>query len=282
MLGVVMSGWRAGLACSGGLALLMAGFWLGRTTATPQGIIAPPVMDADAEGLRAELTGARERGRELAAQVAWLQAQLARIGQDAASADEATAAAEAAAGEAPESDTAPGEQPEPRESWFDARELRDLGLPETEVARLQSLFNEYEMERVELLHQAEREGWADKRRLWDEMVQFQVGLREEIGDEDYDLMLYATGRKNRVVMGELLDDSPAERYGFEAGDVVVGYDGQKVYHGRELRRATAQGERGDWVTVDVLREGEFVRVRAQRGPLGVKLRPARILPEALW
>jgi hypothetical protein len=67
MLGVVMSGWRAGLACSGGLALLMAGFWLGRTTATPQGIIAPPVMDADAEGLRAELTGARERGRELAA-----------------------------------------------------------------------------------------------------------------------------------------------------------------------------------------------------------------------
>lgn len=277
-----MSGWRAGLVCTAGLALLVAGFWLGRTTATPQGVVAPPVMGANAEALRTELAGARERGRELAAQLAWLQAQIARIGQDEPSANEAASSVESAAGDAAETGTAPEQQPEPRESWFDARELRNLGLPETEVARLQRLFNEYEMERVELRHQAEREGWADKPRLWKEMVNFQMGLREEIGDEDYDVMLYATGRKNRVVMGELLDDSPAERYGFEAGDVVVGYEGQKIYHGRELQRATAEGERGDWVTVDVLREGEFVRVRAQRGPLGVKLRPARILPEALW
>ncbi|MGI9591046.1 MAG: PDZ domain-containing protein, partial [Myxococcota bacterium] len=161
-------------------------------------------------------------------------------------------------------------------------ELLDLGMPEPDVTRLEALFNEHEMKRIELQHRAEREGWARTQRFWNEMIQFQLGMREEIGDENYDVMLYATGRKNRVVMGELLEGSPAESYGFEPGDVVIGYEGQRIFHGRELRRATAQGERGDWVTIDVLRAGEPRRIRAQRGPLGVKLQPARILPEALW
>ena len=150
------------------------------------------------------------------------------------------------------------------------------------MARLKGLFAAYEMDRIELQHRAEREGWLNKRRYWNEMVKFQFGIREEIGDESYDLMLYATGRKNRVVMNELLEGSPAESYGFESGDVVVAYDGQRVFHGRELRRATATGERGEWITVDVLRGDQEVRLRAQRGPLGAKLKPARILPDGRW
>lgn len=271
-----MTGWRAGLACLAGLALAGLAFWLGRATA-PE--IAPPapVSPAGSEQLRGELELQRERGRELAAQVAWLQGQMTRLGQEAApdpadpSEPEAPGAGEAAA---PEGDRPP--------RWFDAQQLLDQGMAEGDVARLRATFDTYEMERIELQHQAEREGWLNKPRFWNEMVRFQLGLREEIGDESYDLMLYATGRKNRVVMGELLGGSPAEQYGFEAGDVVVSYDGKRIFHGPELRRATAQGERGDWVTIDVLRGGEVVRVRARRGPLGVKLRPARILPETLW
>jgi len=275
-----MSGWRAGLACVGGLALLLGAFWLGRISTEPAGAPAPPTRESAAQGadaLGAELAAERERSRELAAQLSWLQAQIARVGLE----EEApgVGSPDASPGEAGSAQATPAEAPG---RWFDADELRDLGLPEGDVARLQTVFNEYEMKRIDLVHQAEREGWANQRRFWDEMVQFQLGMREEIGDESYDVMLYATGRKNRVVMSELLGGSPAESYGFEQGDVVIGYEGQRIFHGRELRRATAQGERGDWVTVDVLRDGEPVRVRAQRGPLGVKLQPARILPESLW
>jgi len=281
MFGVVMSGWRAGLACVGGVALLAAAFWLGRTTSAPEvapEIIAPGLGDAAARAsLEAALDAERERGQELAAQLAWLQSQLARFGEEAASpapeAPPATGSAEAEAG-TPERDA--------QAPWFDGRELLDHGLPESEVARLRQIFDEQEMRRIELRHQAEREGWLNKRRYWDEMVKFQLGLRAEIGDENYDLMLYATGKKNRVVMGEILPGSPAEGQGFEPGDVVVSYDGRRIFHGGGLRHATTEGEQGEWVSVDVVREDERLRLRAQRGPLGVKLVPARRLPEALW
>ena len=110
----------------------------------------------------------------------------------------------------------------------------------------------------------------------------ELATREEIGDESYDAMLYATGRKNRVVIRELLENSPGRSFGFESGDVVLSYDDRLIFRGRELRRATTQGERGEWVTVDVLRNGEVVRLRAQRGPIGAQLQSARILPDALW
>jgi hypothetical protein len=280
MFGGVTKGRRTSLACLGGLALLLAAFWLGRTTAAPAGAPTAPMAGTDearSEALGSELASARERVRELAAQVAWLQGQMTRVGQQAAESD--PEAGPEGAGAAPSDDATAGRS-EPG-TWFDGQLLRDGGLPDGEVARLEAIFNEYEMKRIELTHQAEREGWANRPRYWNEMIRFQFGMREEIGDENYDVMLYATGRKNRVVMSELLEDSPAERYGFEPGDVVTGYEGQRVFHGRELRRATAQGERGEWITVDVLRDGEPLRIRAQRGPLGAKLQPARLLPDNL-
>lgn len=284
IFGVVMSGWRAGLACVGGAALLVAAFWLGRTTSAPEiapASVAPEAGDAAARAaLETALDAERERGQELAAQLAWLQSQLARFGEEVA-----TPGLEAPPPAVPVEPAEAGSQTPERDAqapWFDERELLDHGLPESEVARLRRIFDEQEMKRIELRHQAEREGWLDKRRYWNEMVKFQLGLRGEIGDENYDLMLYATGKKNRVVMSEILPGSPAEGQGFEPGDVVVSYDGRRIFHGGGLRQATTEGERGEWVNVDVVREDDVVRLRAQRGPLGVKLVPARRLPEALW
>ena len=276
-----MSGWRAGIACVGGLGLLVAAFWLGRATSAPEPaprLVEQELGDAAADAdLEAALDAERERGRELAAQLAWLQGQLARFGEEAAgSAAEAPTPAESAIAEA----ESPGR--DAQEPWFDEQELLDRGLPEGDVARLRRVFDAQEMKRIELQHQAEREGWLNKKRFRNEMVKFQLGMRGEMGDENYDLMLYATGKKNRVVMSEILPGSPAESQGFEAGDVVVSYAGRRIFHGGELRRATTEGERGDWVGVDVMRGGDLVRLRAQRGALGVKLVPARILPEALW
>jgi hypothetical protein len=284
MFGVVMSGWRAGLACVGGVTLLVAAFWLGRTTSAPSiapAIVAPEVGDAAARAeLEAALDAERERGQELAAQLAWLQSQLARFVEETASPAPETPPASVpveAAKTGPETPEQDAQAP-----WFDGRELLDHGLPEGEVARLRRIFDEQEMRRIELRHQAEREGWLNKRRYWDEMVKFQLGLRGEIGDENYDLMLYATGKKNRVVMSEILPGSPAEDQGFEPGDVVVSYDGRRIFHGGGLRHATTEGERGEWVSIDVVRDDELLRLRAQRGPLGVKLVPGRKLPESLW
>ena len=50
--------------------------------------------------------------------------------------------------------------------------------------------------------------------------------------------------------------------------------------GAALARAFA--DRGDRVTIDVLRGGERIRLYGVRGPMGIKLRPARRLPESGW
>jgi hypothetical protein len=155
-------------------------------------------------------------------------------------------------------------------------------MPPSEVERLLALFDEIEMERSEVTEQAQREGWLNERRYRNEMLELELATREEIGDDSYDAMLYATGQQNRVKIRVLLENSPGHSFGFESGDVVLSYDGRLVFSGPELRQAAGHSESGDWVNVDVLRNGEVVHLSGQRGPIGARLQPARILPSALW
>ncbi len=285
-----------------GLALLGA-FWLGRTSAPvapavpppPASEITAPEQPAGLDADRTELEAARARSRELAAQVAWLQdllTRLARLGQEATSPPPAAGGATAAATEASTAAApipGPGRtQPDNWMRWFDrsefdALELLESGVPPSEVERLRELFDEIEMQRIEILRQALLEGWLDKRRYRDEMVELDRATREQIGDDSYDAMLYATGRDNRVRIRELLPNHPAdESFGFELGDVLLSYDGRLIFRAPELREASRLGEAGEWVSVDVLRNGEILYLRGQRGRIGARLEPARILPDAFW
>ena len=83
------------------------------------------------------------------------------------------------------------------------------------------------------------------------------------------------------VIRKLLDDSPGRSFGLELGDVVLIYDDRRVFRAQELRHAMNQGEPGEPVTIDVLRNGELLHLEGQRGPIGARLVPARIRPGAL-
>jgi hypothetical protein len=256
-----------------------------------------PSDSGQLEDLRAQLDAALDHNRELSTEVEWLNAQLDLVtgrgeAQPAApEPDEAAAqeAEEAAAEERPAAgtgeaavvfgegeETADGASPK---LWFDEEALAAGGLLPHEIERLRDIFNASEMNLIELEHQARREGWYGKPRYWRALQEMRSGLRQEIGEEDFDLLLYATGRKNRVVVDDVLRNSPGDRAGLEPGDVVLSYEGRRIFKAPELKRATVQGRRGDRVVIDVLRDGEVVRVYATRGPLGAKLRSTRMLPE---
>ena len=274
-----------GLASLAGLGLLSA-FWLGSTSVPvgtdvlplPASEIAAPEQSALLDEDGAEVEAMQARSRELAAEVALHQAeidQLVWLRQEAASLPPAaaptTGRTQSAGGmrwlDAPE---------------FDASELLENGVPPSEVERLRELFDEIETERIAIMQQALREGWLDKKRYRDEMVELQRATREAIGDDRYDALLYATGEKNRVKIRVLLENSPNRSFGFEVGDVVLMYDGRLIFRPPELRETARLGEPGEWVTVDVLRNGEVVRLRGERGPIGARLQPTRILPDAFW
>jgi len=104
-------------------------------------------------------------------------------------------------------------------------------------------------------------------------------LREELGDDNvYDRLLYATGRQNRVAVIDVMRNSPAEQYGLQAGDVVLSYDGRRVFSARELQKATAAGEAGIMVLVEVERDGSRVNLYLPRGPIGGRLFASRVRP----
>ncbi len=276
-------GWiLAGVGALGALAgaLLVSGL---RGPAEPAPPRAEEAGDATAAvaALREDLAAERAARESLEAEVALLRAALSEW---TGAAGEAGAPAP---GQGPAEPPASAGTPEGgAESpagtagpWFDEAGLRDAGLPDPEVDRLHGIFEQLQMDELYLRDQAAREGWLRRPRYRREMAGLRGELRREVGDESWDWMLYATGRPNRVRVADVLDSSPAARAGLEPGDLVLRYDDQRVFNGPELQRATSQGRPGSSVPVDVLRSGDVVRVYVPRGPLGVRLGPARHVPE---
>jgi membrane-associated protease RseP (regulator of RpoE activity) len=141
--------------------------------------------------------------------------------------------------------------------------------------------NEIDLKTLELRDRASREGYLGTRRYNDELnnlLQQNVSLRDEIGDDAYDSYLFASGQSNRVKIASVMMGSPAEQAGIRNGDLVVSYDNRQMFGWNELQDATTWGERGEYVNITVLRNGELVNLWIPRGPLGVRLGSARIKP----
>ena len=141
--------------------------------------------------------------------------------------------------------------------------------------------NRLEMERLELRDRASRQGWLDSDRFLEQLgkLEADVGaLREEIGDDSYDRFLYLTGQPNRVLVASVIDDSPAQLAGMEAGDIVLDYADSRVFSFTDLRNATRGGERGESTLVRVQREEQVIDLILPRGPLGIRLDSDSVKP----
>lgn len=100
-------------------------------------------------------------------------------------------------------------------------------------------------------------------------------LRQEIGDAEYEAYLAAENRPTSVNVGQIYESSPAQGAGLLAGDEVTHYDGVRVFSIYDLTRQTMEGEPGDTVVIDVLRNGAPMQVVLPRGPLGISARGGR-------
>ena len=106
------------------------------------------------------------------------------------------------------------------------------------------MFEESELAVLYLRDQATREGWAGTPRFMQSLYELRSGLREKLGDESFDWLLYATQRNNRVAARSVLATGPAAHAGLRSGDLILRYDGRTIFRGGELQRATTQGEAG--------------------------------------
>lgn len=162
---------------------------------------------------------------------------------------------------------------------LDADALQERGYTEDEVRRLQERYEAYELAQLYLNDRARREGWRSTPRFVLEQRQLTEALRADLGERDFDAVLYGSGQNNRVQVAGVLHGSAAERAGLRDGDVVISYDGRRIFEGQALLGATVQGDQGAQTELVVRREGGDVRVVLPRGPIGIRLLPARVPPD---
>lgn len=257
-----------------GLAL---GYGLAGGSAEPVGDaprLAAPLEKAAAPEwvLREELRTERERVRALEEEVALLRSQAFE------GPPPPPAPTSAAVRDASEESDAKSPERGAGDDWFDRSALSGLDYSEDRIERIAEVWGDAVMLRLELADARARAG----ERGWGPVVRdraiVQQQAREELGDEDYDAMLYATGLDNRVVIADLVPASPAADAGAMPGDVVLSYADERIFYTGELQRATGAGERGRTVELRVLRGGEEVRLFVPRGPLGVQLKPTSQTP----
>lgn len=122
---------------------------------------------------------------------------------------------------------------------------------------------ELRMEAMQAQYEARRAGRAPP-------TDFEAtALRTELGEQDYERFLTATGRSTSVNIMGVLASSPAERAGLQPGDEIVAYNGQRVFDVAELNELTLGGTMGESVVVDVRRNGQSMQLVMPRGPLGI-------------
>lgn len=243
--------------------------------------------------LRAELAQERQARERLETEVARLAGDLAAFREGASIGDSAAtdrggseprsgidvdggAAAEVAA-----SVEDAASVPSPGYAGFDTDRLRGAGLAERDVADLRRLFEEIELDRLYLQNQASREGWPRERIAAEDAALDgrSATVRQTYGDETYDWFLYAAGKPNRVVVEGVLGGSAAEEAGIRRGDVILSYDGGRVFRPGPLVQGTIRGSLDENVDVELLRGGERIELTLPRGPLGVRLGRRSAQPE---
>ena len=74
--------------------------------------------------------------------------------------------------------------------------------------------------------------------------------------------LDAKAASGGVKIDEVNDDSPAERAGIKAGDVVVEYDGERVRSARQFTRLVQETPEGRPVAIGLMRDGKKQTVNA--------------------
>jgi len=245
---------------------------------------AASLIEGRVRALETRLAAEAAQRRLLEEQVGALRGELSALSERAESAAATPKTAEAVPPVA-----APGGTGQPQGDPIDysksatERALVAAGIDPGTAEDIKRRGDELALAEMYLRDQAAREHWVDTPRFAEELAAIEAqrtSIRDEVGDAAYDGYLYALGRPNRVLVQDVLSQSPAEEAGLQAGDLILRYGAARIFHSEELIEQTRSGPPGETVRLDVLRNGERLEIDVPRGPLGVRISPAQDVPEA--
>jgi hypothetical protein len=163
-----------------------------------------------------------------------------------------------------------------RTTDFDAGALQASGFSPDDIRWIRERWEQAEMEKRYL---ADLEARGEDPPPGGGYSDIERELREDLGDNGYDAMLYATHQDNRVALERVRNDSIAYRAGLRDGSVVWSYDGQRVFRPRELATLATTGRRGESVEIVIVTPDGTEQRFVERNPLGADLVSARRRPD---
>ena len=151
---------------------------------------------------------------------------------------------------------------------FDAGVLQLGGFSPDDIEWIRERWEQAEMEKRYL---AELEARGEDPPVGGEYSDIERELREDLGDNGYDAMLYAIHQNNRVALERVRKNSIAYRAGLRDGSVVWSYDGQRVFRPNELATLSTTGRRGEPVEIVIVTPDGNEQFYVERNPLGADL-----------
>jgi len=278
-MGEVRNTWSARLVPSKGLLIGIALGVIGAVLVV-QSHWSPAssgIHAATLEQLQDALAAEVQSRRELADRIAELDTELSRLQRlvdemNGSPIARGEPSAEGSLREVDESGEAQSEVAAGNEAvQFDDEVLLSRGVHPSDVERIHDRWAQHELERQTIADSALREGWFFTDRHRAELRRTDRELREDLPDEDYDRYLYALGKPNRVVAGEILPGSAAGDAGLRRGDVILHYGDVRVFNPGEIIVASSQVDTGESTPLIYLRDGQKRTAYVESGPLGVIL-----------
>lgn len=146
--------------------------------------------------------------------------------------------------------------------------LVDAGFSPDRAAWILQREDQLRVEAMQARFDAQRAG--DMQAMFTANNRSETLLREELGDLEYEQYLAANNRPTMVEVGGVLDSSPGQIAGLQAGDQISRYDGRRVFSYADINDQQLRGEPGETVVVDVVRDGTLIQVVMPRGPIGIQ------------
>ena len=145
--------------------------------------------------------------------------------------------------------------------------LIEAGFLPAEAEWILEREQQLQMESLQARYEAGRSG--DPSDFYRDRFSTSSQMREELGDAGYERYLEANGRPTNVEISSVIGSSPAQSAGLQPGDEIVRYDGERVFSMTDINLASMQGEAGQNVVIDFVRDGVPMQIVMPRGPLGV-------------
>ena len=154
-----------------------------------------------------------------------------------------------------------------------AEALVSHGFSEARAEWIVQRESELRMEAMQAQYDAARAGEEGNR--WQYFLNSDQALRAELSETEYERYLSANRRPTSINVMQVYESSPGKAAGLQPGDQITHYDGARIFNTWELMDQTMQGEAGETIVVNIVRDGTPMQIVVPRGPIGINTRGGR-------